>query len=72
MNGGQPFGRIGIGRMIERAGEAAGLPFPVHVQHAAAFNWICTGGPRNGHVTALALPGARQHHKHGALHRDLA
>jgi site-specific recombinase XerD len=28
---GQPFGRFGIGRMIERAGEAAGLPFPVHV-----------------------------------------
>jgi site-specific recombinase XerD len=29
---GQPFGRMGIGRMIERAGEAAELPFPVHVQ----------------------------------------
>jgi type 1 fimbriae regulatory protein FimB/type 1 fimbriae regulatory protein FimE len=28
---GQPFARMGIGRMIERAGEAAGLPFPVHV-----------------------------------------
>ena len=28
---GHPFGRMGIGRMIERAGEAAGLPFPVHV-----------------------------------------
>jgi integrase len=28
---GQPFGRMGIGRMMERAGEAAGLPFPVHV-----------------------------------------
>ena len=28
---GQPFGRMGIGRMIERAGEAAALPFPVHV-----------------------------------------
>lgn len=27
----QPFGRMGIGRMIERASEAAGLPFPVHV-----------------------------------------
>ena len=25
------LGRFGIGRMIERAGEAAGLPFPVHV-----------------------------------------
>jgi integrase len=28
---GQPFGRMGIGRMIERAGKSAGLPFPVHV-----------------------------------------
>ena len=28
---GQPFGRMGIGRMIERAGEAAKLPFPLHV-----------------------------------------
>ena len=28
---GQPFGRMGIARMIERAGEAAKLPFPVHV-----------------------------------------
>jgi type 1 fimbriae regulatory protein FimB/type 1 fimbriae regulatory protein FimE len=27
---GQPFGRMGIARMIERAGEAAGLPFPIH------------------------------------------
>jgi site-specific recombinase XerD len=27
----QPFGRMGIARMIERAGEAAGLPFSVHV-----------------------------------------
>ena len=28
---GQPFGRMGIGRMIERAGEGAKVPFPVHV-----------------------------------------
>ena len=28
---GQPFGRMGIGRMIERAGESAKLSFPVHV-----------------------------------------
>jgi site-specific recombinase XerD len=26
-----PFGRMGIARMIERAGETAKLPFPVHV-----------------------------------------
>ena len=28
---GQPFGRMGIARMIERAAEVAKLPFPVHV-----------------------------------------
>jgi site-specific recombinase XerD len=28
---GQPFNRMGIARMIERAGKAANLPFPVHV-----------------------------------------
>jgi site-specific recombinase XerD len=28
---GQPFGRMGIGRMIERAGQVAELPFSVHV-----------------------------------------
>jgi hypothetical protein len=28
---GHPFGRTGIARMIERAGEAAKLPFPAHV-----------------------------------------
>jgi site-specific recombinase XerD len=28
---GQPFGRMGIARMIERAGETAKLSFPVHV-----------------------------------------
>ena len=27
----QPFGRMGIARMIERAGETAKLPFPIHV-----------------------------------------
>ena len=33
---GQPFGRMGIGRMIERAGEAAGLAFPVHKGRTAS------------------------------------
>jgi type 1 fimbriae regulatory protein FimB/type 1 fimbriae regulatory protein FimE len=36
---GQPFGRMGIGRMIERAGEAAKLTFPVHVH----MLWHSTG-----------------------------
>ena len=28
---GQPFGRMGVARMIERAGQVAEMPFPVHV-----------------------------------------
>src|SRR5262249_46225173 len=28
---GQPFNRMGVARMVERAGEAAVLPFSVHV-----------------------------------------
>ena len=41
----QPFGRKRAARMIERASETAGLPFPVHVQNAAAFDGVRTGGP---------------------------
>ena len=37
---GDPFKREGIARMIQRSGEAAGLPFPVHVhmlRHACGY-----------------------------------
>jgi site-specific recombinase XerD len=37
---GQPFGRMGIGRMVERAGEAAKLPFQVHahmLRHSTGY-----------------------------------
>ena len=43
---GQPFGRMGIARMIERAGEAAGLPFPVHVhmlRHSTGYALAARG-----------------------------
>jgi site-specific recombinase XerD len=43
---GTPFGRAGIGRMIERAGEAAGLPFPVHVhmiRHSTGYALAAKG-----------------------------
>jgi site-specific recombinase XerD len=43
---GQPFGRMGIGRMIERAGDAAGLPFPVHVhmlRHSTGYALAARG-----------------------------
>ena len=43
---GQPFGRMGIGRVIERAGEAARLPFPVHVhmlRHSTGYALAARG-----------------------------
>ena len=40
---GQPFCRMGIGRMIERAGEAAKMPSRVTL-HAAPLDGIRTGG----------------------------
>jgi type 1 fimbriae regulatory protein FimB/type 1 fimbriae regulatory protein FimE len=36
----EPFGRVGIARMIERAGEAAKLPFPIHahmLRHSTGY-----------------------------------
>ena len=52
---GQPFERMGIARMIERAGEVAKLPFPVHVHMLR-------------HSTGYA---PRQHHQHGEVFRDV-
>ena len=46
---GQPFGRMGIARMIERAGEAAKLPFPVHVhmlRHSTGYDRSLLGVDR--------------------------
>jgi type 1 fimbriae regulatory protein FimB len=43
---GQPFGRMGIARMIERAGEAAKLSFAVHVhmlRHSTGFALAAKG-----------------------------
>ena len=43
---GQPFGRMGVARMIERAGEAARLPFPLHVhmlRHSTGYALAARG-----------------------------
>jgi integrase len=69
---GQPFGRMGIGRMIERAGEAAGLPFPVHVHIAPPLDRVRSGGQGNGHTAAPALSGPCLHHEYRPLHCDVA
>jgi type 1 fimbriae regulatory protein FimB/type 1 fimbriae regulatory protein FimE len=43
---GEPFRRMGIARMIERAGETAKLPFPVHVhmiRHSTGYALAARG-----------------------------
>jgi integrase len=60
---GQPFGRMRVGRMIERAGSAA---VPGTCPHAEAFDGIRTGGRGNGHTAAPALPWACLHHEYSA------
>ena len=43
---GEPFGRMGIARKIEHAGEAAGLPFPIHVhmlRHSTGYALAAKG-----------------------------
>jgi site-specific recombinase XerD len=43
---GEPFRRMGIARMIERAGEAAELPFPIHVhmlRHSTGYALAAKG-----------------------------
>jgi hypothetical protein len=57
------IGRMGIGRIIERAGEAAELPFTCSVIRPAT-----PGGQGHGYATASALPWLCQHHKHRALY----
>ena len=68
----QPFGRMGIARMVERGGEIANLPFPVHVHMLRHSTGYASGGERNGYTPAATLPGPRQHHQHGTLHRHVA
>ena len=66
---GQPFSRMGIARMIERAGKAARLPFPVHVHMldtAPAMYWQARAWTREGFSTSWP----RQHHQHGQIHSD--
>jgi hypothetical protein len=56
---GQPFGRMGIGRMIERAGEAAKLPFPVHVhmlRHSTGYALANKGMDTRRLQHFLAMP----------------
>jgi integrase len=59
---GDPFKRMGIARLIERAGEAAGLAFPVHVhmlRHSCGYALANKGWIREGFSTTWAMPVSR-------------
>jgi type 1 fimbriae regulatory protein FimB/type 1 fimbriae regulatory protein FimE len=59
---GEPFGRMGIARKIERAGEAAGLSFSVHVHMCGiqrAMPWPPREWTRGASSTTSAMPRSR-------------
>jgi hypothetical protein len=62
---GQPFGRMGIGRMMEQAGEA----IPGSCQHAPAFDWLRTCGQGMDTRRLQHFLGQCLHHQYRALHR---
>jgi site-specific recombinase XerD len=69
---GQPFGRMGIARMIERAGAAAKIRFPVHVhmlRHSTGYALANRGMDTRRLQHFL---GHDQHHQHGEIHGDVA
>jgi len=67
----QPFNRMGIARMVERAGKAAKLPFPVHVHMLRHSTGYALANRRHGYAAVAALPRARFDHEHDPLHRDV-
>src|SRR5262249_21711147 len=68
---GAPFSTAGFARMIERAGKAAQLEFPVHphmLRHACGFALANKGR----HTKLAGLPRPPLHSAYGTLHRAFA
>jgi site-specific recombinase XerD len=61
---GEPFRRMGIARMIERAGEVAELPFPIHVhmlRHSTGYALAAKGmDTRRAPALRLTTPDIRR------------
>jgi type 1 fimbriae regulatory protein FimB/type 1 fimbriae regulatory protein FimE len=68
---GQPFGRMGIGRMIERAGEVAALPFPIHAHMLRHSTGYTLAGKGMDTRRLQHFLGHASTHQHGALYRDV-
>jgi type 1 fimbriae regulatory protein FimB/type 1 fimbriae regulatory protein FimE len=69
---GAPFATAGFARMVERAGEGAGLGFKAHphmLRHACGFA-LANKGPRYPGLAGLLGPS--EHPAHGALHRAVS
>ena len=62
---------MGIARIIERAGEVAKLPFPVHV-HMVRHSTGYALANRGMDTRRLQHLGSCQHYEHGTLYRDVA
>ena len=65
---GTPFGRMGIARMIERAGKAAKLAVKPHVHMLRHSTRSCLGWQRDGYKAVAALPRPCLNHQYSALH----
>ena len=67
---GQPFGRVGIGRMIETGWRGCQAAIPRPCPHAQAFNRLRPGCQGHGHAATSAFPRPCLDHQYGEVHSD--
>ena len=65
---GAPFSVSGFRRMIERAGQDAGLEIKAHPAYAPARDRLCSRQPRDGHPDLAGVPRTSEHLEHRAVH----
>jgi type 1 fimbriae regulatory protein FimE len=63
-----PLSVDGAQKLIERLGEAAKLPFPIHAHMPATCCWLRPGGSWGRYKDAASLHGASLDREHGCLH----
>jgi integrase len=63
-----PLSVDGAQKLIERLGEAAGLPFRIHAHMPASRGWIRPGGAGNRYADAAGLHGPSIDREYGCLH----
>ena len=65
---GGPISPIGFHRLVQRLGEAAKMPFPIH-PHAPPCLWVQARQRWPRHASPPALPGPQKHSAHRQVHR---